>query len=35
MKSLNTYISERKAKDSKFAEGFESGYQELKIMRKI
>ncbi len=31
MKNLQTYISERKARDSKFAEGFDSGYQEFKI----
>ena len=31
MKNLQTYISERKAHDPKFAEGFDSGYQEFKI----
>ncbi|CAN2041874.1 Helix-turn-helix transcriptional regulator [Candidatus Magnetomoraceae bacterium gMMP-15] len=31
MKNLNTYISERKAKDPQFAKGFDSGYQEFKI----
>ena len=31
MKNLTNYISERKAKDPKFAEGFDSGYQEFKI----
>ncbi len=31
MKNLQTYISDRKARDPKFAEGFDSGYQEFKI----
>lgn len=31
MKNLYTYISERKNKDPKFAENFDSGYQEFKI----
>ncbi|MCP3900172.1 MAG: helix-turn-helix transcriptional regulator [Desulfobacteraceae bacterium] len=31
MKNLQTYISERKNRDPKFAEGFDSGYQEFKI----
>ena len=31
MKNLITYISYRKAKDPKFADGFETGYQEFKI----
>ncbi len=31
MKNLQTYISERKARDPKFAEDFDSGYQEFKI----
>ena len=28
---LKTYIQQRKAKDSDFAKGFETGYQEFKI----
>ena len=31
MKNLKTYISERKARDPKFAENFDTGYQEFKI----
>ena len=31
MKSLQTYISERKNRDSDFADGFDAGYQEFKI----
>ncbi len=31
MKNLKTYISERKARDPKFAKGFDTGYQEFKI----
>ena len=31
MKNLNSYISERKSKDPKFAKGFDSGYQDFKI----
>jgi ribosome-binding protein aMBF1 (putative translation factor) len=31
MKNLKTYISERKARDPKFAENFDIGYQEFKI----
>lgn len=31
MKNLKTYISERKARDPKFAENFDAGYQEFKI----
>ncbi len=31
MKNLKTYISERKARDPKFADGFDTGYQEFKI----
>jgi len=31
MKNLKTYISERKVRDPKFAENFDSGYQEFKI----
>ena len=31
MKSLQTYISERKDRDSDFADGFDAGYQEFKI----
>ena len=31
MKSLHTYISERKDRDSDFADGFDAGYQEFKI----
>ncbi len=31
MKNLQTYISERKNRDPKFAENFDSGYQEFKI----
>lgn len=31
MKTLKKYIRDRKAKDPKFAEGFETGYEEFKI----
>ncbi|PIE03105.1 MAG: transcriptional regulator [Acidobacteria bacterium] len=31
MKSLDTYISERQARDKEFAHNFESGYQDFKI----
>jgi ribosome-binding protein aMBF1 (putative translation factor) len=31
MKTLKKYIRDRKAKDHKFAEGFETGYEEFKI----
>lgn len=31
MKTLKKYIKDRKAKDTKFAEGFETGYEEFKI----
>jgi ribosome-binding protein aMBF1 (putative translation factor) len=31
MKNLKTYISERKARDPKFADNFDAGYQEFKI----
>lgn len=31
MKNLKTYISERKAREPKFAENFDAGYQEFKI----
>ncbi len=31
MKNLKAYISERKARDPKFAENFDTGYQEFKI----
>lgn len=31
MKSLTTYISERKERDPEFAENFDTGYQDFKI----
>ncbi len=31
MKSLDTYIAERKIRDEEFAHNFESGYQDFKI----
>ena len=31
MKSLQTYIKERKARDPEFADGYEAGYQDFKI----
>lgn len=31
MKTLKKYIRDRKAQDPKFAEGFETGYEEFKI----
>ncbi len=31
MGDLHTYISKRKAKDPKFAKGFDTGYQDFKI----
>ncbi|MCI5149993.1 MAG: XRE family transcriptional regulator [Candidatus Electrothrix sp. MAN1_4] len=31
MKKLQTYIKERKARDSEFADGYEAGYQDFKI----
>ncbi|MHB8789426.1 MAG: helix-turn-helix domain-containing protein [Desulfobulbaceae bacterium] len=31
MKTLKKYIKDRKAKDPKFSEGFETGYEEFKI----
>jgi len=31
MKTLKTYINERKAKDKEFAKDFDKGYEEFKI----
>lgn len=31
MKTLKSYVAKRKASDSKFAKGYESGYEEFKI----
>ena len=31
MKTLKSYITNRKARDPEFAKGYESGYQEFKI----
>ncbi|HHT9125186.1 MAG TPA: helix-turn-helix domain-containing protein [Candidatus Brocadiia bacterium] len=31
MRDLKKYISERKKRDKKFAEGFEEGYEQFKI----
>ncbi|MCB2170981.1 MAG: helix-turn-helix transcriptional regulator [Deltaproteobacteria bacterium] len=31
MKTLKSYVSNRKARDPKFAKGYESGYQDFKI----
>lgn len=31
MSDLKKYISERKKKDKKFAEGFEEGYEQFKV----
>ncbi|MDU9050602.1 MAG: helix-turn-helix transcriptional regulator [Candidatus Electrothrix sp. Rat3] len=30
-KNLQTYIKERKARDSEFTDGYEAGYQDFKI----
>jgi len=31
MSDLKKYISERKKKDKKFAEGFDEGYEQFKV----
>lgn len=31
MKTLKSYVAQRKSRDSQFAKGYESGYEEFKI----